>query len=184
MVRFGNEQTRFTTEHPPAQLYEQQFAKYATLSNQPPTYQALQFETTNNYKTQLPNHYEQQFHKYSTLNPNLPSTAITTPNLHLNSVTTHNNVINYQTSTNIPNLNFNKNGYAQQAFVQPTFTTSNYAPVGFNSQFSRPISVVQATSQVVAPVSGGILPPSNDNSSDFLRKIDEQLESSRRQFPT
>ena len=102
---------------------------------------------------------------------------------NLNTVNVSNNALNYQTASNVPILNFNQNTFNQPNFVSPTFTTSNYIPAGFNSQFSRPINVVQTTSQAIPQVSGINL-PSNDNSSDFLKKIDEQLEHSRKQFPS
>ena len=135
-------------------------------------------------------YFEQQFHKYSNLITNPKQQTNQSNNLQINlppsnalnnyNSTIQTNALNYQTG-NAPNLTFNQQAFNQtKATFAPTFTTSNYTPTTFNSQFSRPINVVQTTSQVVPPI---ILPPSNDNSSDFLRKIDEQLEHSRRQFP-
>lgn len=96
-----------------------------------------------------------------------PSTTLNNYN------TTQTNALNYQTGGNVPTMTFNHHAYNQnQNTFAPTFTTSNYTPTTFNSQFSRPLNVVQTTSQVVPPI---VIPPSNDNSSDFLRKIDEQL---------
>jgi hypothetical protein len=190
IVRFTSEPVRFTTTTeyvpPPTQVYEQQFHKYATFNGSAPTYQATQVETNTAYRTQLPTQYfEQQFKTYPNMNPtpptnpttsnlqiNIPTTSSSIPTFNTTVSTNQTNALNYQTG-NVPTLTFNQHAFNQtQTTFAPTFTTSNYTPSTFNTQFSRPLNVVQTTSQVVPPI---VIPQTSDNSSDFLRKIDEQL---------
>lgn len=103
----------------------------------------------------------------SNLQINIPPNSSIT-NFNTNVSTNQPNALNYQTGGNV-------HASQKQAIFAPNFTTSNYSPADFNSQFSRPLNIVQATSQVVPPVPGIVIPPGNDNSSDFLKKIDEQL---------
>ena len=71
-----------------------------------------------------------------------------------------------------PNTTFQPTSAAFQSSTTNTFkeyTTSTY---------SRPAAI--ETFKAGSSISGG----NNEGSSDFLRKIDEQLEASRRQFPS
>jgi hypothetical protein len=133
----------------------------------------------------LPTHTDPQIYKFTSLST-AANTATNTANAQTPSaISSLNSGIAYNPISYSPNavnstINFTQNGFTN--FSQPPAITSGYAPVGFSSQLARPLSAVQATSQVVG--SGVGLPKATDSSSDFLRRIDEQLEQSRRQFPT
>ncbi len=188
ILRFNNEPVRFTTtEYVPSQTqtYEQQFHKYTNFNGTAPTYHATQVETNTAHKTQLPAQYfEQQFKNYANMNPNpstnpsnnlqinIPPNSSSIPAFNTIVSTNQTNALNYQTG-NVPTFTLNQHAFNQtQTTFAPTFTTSNYTPSTFNTQFSHPPNIVQATSQVVPPI---VIPQTSDNSLDFLRKIDEQL---------
>lgn len=66
-------------------------------------------------------------------------------------------------------------------FTLPSVTTSNYVAAS-TSNYVTSTNVNQFTSDYgLRNIAAGI---QSDNSSDFLRKIDEQLQQSRRQFPS
>ena len=98
--------------------------------------------------------YEQQFHKYSELN-NDANRQATYSNIETVKHTTF-------TSEQPNTINYNSN---PKPWDLPPPTTT--------SQFSRPYGSTQVVSSMGA----------SDSSNDFLKKIDEQLEASRRQFP-
>jgi len=129
------------------------------------------------------NQYEQQFYKYSTLNhpaenkfegnkfEGVSSTNATTFR------NTTQNIIPPNVPMNSNTINFNSQGYTSsiqgKPWEVPATTTAT-------SQFARPYSSIQGSTQVVTSTSG----PAGGEGSDFLRKIDEQLQASRKQFPS
>ena len=146
-------------------VHEQQFHKYS--SNQPEPVRMTRVEGSG----PSPINYEQQFHKYSAMNSPVEVSSTTNLNGYRNTTTT--SVV----PTNNNALNYNSQGYNSspkpwEMPPAPTTTTSQFAP--------RPYSSITGSTQVVSSISG----PSSGDGSDFLRKIDQQLEASRKQFPS
>jgi len=106
---------------------------------------------------------------------NQPGEVVSSNN---NSVGFRNTTTSVITSNNNNTINYNSQGYNAspkpwEVPPAPTTATSQFAP--------RPYSSVQGSTQVVSSISG---PSSSGEGSDFLRKIDQQLEASRKQFPS
>ena len=132
--------------------------------------------------------YEQQFYKYSTMNPpvegNFGGVESNQTAVFRN---TTSNIVSPPPpqpqplpSTNTNTLNFNSQGYSSSIQGKP-WEMAPPAPTTTTSQFARPYSSIQGSTQVVTSTSvqGG-----TGGSSDFLRRIDEQLQASRKQFPS
>lgn len=151
----------------PVNVHEQQFHKYS--SNQPEAVRVTRIEGNG----PPPVNYEQQFHKYSTMHQPIEGLGSNNATGYRNTTTS---VI---TSNNNNALNYNSQGYKvspkpwEVPGPAPTTTTSQFAP-------PRPYSSIQGSTQVVSSISG----PSSGEGSDFLKKIDQQLEASRKQFPS
>ena len=129
--------------------------------------------------------YEQQFYKYSTMNPPVEGNfGGVGANNTVGYRSTTSNIVSPPPppplpSTNANTFNLNSQGYSSsiqgKPWDMPPATTTT------TSQFARPMSSIQGSTQVVTSTSvqGG-----TGESSDFLRRIDEQLQASRKQFPS